>query len=403
MFSEDNNFQREFYQQIPLGVTIEDYSMVKRQVDAIFAEGITDLGQYLKDNPKVFSDMVWEIETIDANESLLKLFKCDNLEQYLKLDNDYEHWIKTDWKEFYLQEIVHFSKGLTYFGDYSDVAANETPLECRCVSWVPSAHKDDWSMVISTHEDITKRKQTERKIIEQRDQLKLLNDQKNEFFAIVAHDLKSPFNALRGFSHLLSETLEKLTPEEIKQYASLINQSSEEAYELVEDLLDWAMVQFDYLEIQPKPYDLKKIIDKNYDRYRTMAKSKNISIKIDAVKDLNIFCDGNMIDAILRNLIVNAIKFTPTSGTITIKTRKNKNTASIKIIDNGVGMSADKINNLFRLDKKVQSRGTEGETGTGIGLHLSCKMAVLNNGKITVESTEGTGTTFTVALPLAQL
>jgi nitrogen-specific signal transduction histidine kinase len=391
---------REFYEQLPLGVTVEDYSAVKSLVDDIFSQGIEDLEQHLIDNPDVLFKMVWEIQGTDANNSLLKLFKVNSLQEYLDLDDDHDHWKHTGWAEFYLHEIVSFSKGQTHFGDYLDSAADGTPIECRCVAWIPSGYENNWSHVITTHEDITKRKQAEMEILKQRDELKALNAQKDEFFAIIAHDLKSPFNALKGFSYLLSEQVEDMSTKEIKQYAALVNRSAEEAHQLVEDLLDWALVQFDRINFNPVKCDLNKIVDTNLTRYQPVADIKKIKIKIDTAKNLKVHGDANMIDTILRNFISNAIKFSDQSGTVTISTRKNDNMANIRIKDDGIGISSSNLARLFQLDKKVQMQGTEGETGTGFGLHLCKKMAELNGGEIFAESIIGEGSVFSFTLPL---
>ncbi len=162
MFGKDDKQLREFFEQLPLGVVIEDYSRVKLEVDRLLHDGVVDIEKYLKENPDVLFELVLKIRAMDANDSLLRLFKCKSLQEYFDMNDNPDGWQGADWTSYYIQEIVSFTKGRVHFGDFADRALDETPLEYRCVSWIPTKHLDDWSIVITTHEDVSERRELER-------------------------------------------------------------------------------------------------------------------------------------------------------------------------------------------------------------------------------------------------
>ncbi len=162
MFGKDDKQLREFYEQLPLGVLIEDYSRVKQEVGRLLNDGVVNLEKHFKEHPEVLFELVLKIRAIDANDSFLRLFKCKSLQEYFDMNDDPDSWQGADWANYYIQEIVNFTKGRVHFGDFLDRALDETPLEYRCVSWIPTKHMDDWSIVITTHEDVSERRKLER-------------------------------------------------------------------------------------------------------------------------------------------------------------------------------------------------------------------------------------------------
>lgn len=181
-----------------------------------------------------------------------------------------------------------------------------------------------------------------------------------------------------------------------------MHESAQRVFKLLENLLEWSRLQMGQLKFEPGPVDLKEIIDTNLELYVPLAKEKAIRLTGKRRKSLNVFADAHMVDAIVRNLVNNAIKFTPEKGKVTISARRNGKWAEVEVSDTGVGISADKAARLFRLDEKTSTVGTGGETGTGLGLHLCKEMVERQGGRIQVKSTEGEGSAFRFTLPLHQ-
>ena len=232
-------------------------------------------------------------------------------------------------------------------------------------------------------------------------ELENLNQQKDKFFSIIAHDLRSPFTALLGFSSMLQDRADKLGPEKVKEFASHIHESGNRVFKLLENLLEWARLQMDRVEFEAKVVSLGEIAQKTIEVLGPVAAEKDIKL-IERGTSINAFADEHMIDAVIRNLVNNAIKFTPHEGTIAIvyEADESEGVARISVMDTGVGMNAETTQKLFKLSENVTTKGTDGEGGTGLGLLLCYELVNRNQGTISVESEQGTGSTFTVTLPL---
>jgi len=235
-----------------------------------------------------------------------------------------------------------------------------------------------------------------------RDELDTLNKQKDKFFSIIAHDLRSPFNALLGFSSILESRGPELPADQVSDYGRLVHQAAQQSFALLEDLLDWSRLQMGRMEFDPQPLDVGKSVEAGLFLFEPNAAAKDIKLSADHPRGLMAFADAQMVQTILRNLINNAIKFTPEKGAIAVTARRSGDGIEVAVTDNGVGMTAEKIERLFQLDEKTSTMGTGGESGTGLGLHLCKELVEKNGGKITIESTVGKGSTFKFTLPVAE-
>jgi len=234
-----------------------------------------------------------------------------------------------------------------------------------------------------------------------RDQLSELNARKDNFFAIIAHDLRSPFNALLGFSEVLATTSDRMAPNEIVDYGKLIHRSAEEALKLVEDLLDWSRLQLGRMDIEFRPFNIGELTSLNVKRYELVAEAKNVKLEAGDASEVWAIGDHKMADTVVRNLISNAIKFTQNGGTVTVTSSQNKDRVEMRISDSGVGIPKDKLATLFTLGEKKSTKGTNGETGTGLGLQLCKELIEKQGGEISVESEPGKGSVFMFSLPVA--
>ena len=242
----------------------------------------------------------------------------------------------------------------------------------------------------------------EEKVTQRTKELQELNATKDKFFSIIAHDLKNPFNTLMGFSELLIQSFDGFPPEKVKEYIGIIHDTSKSSYALLENLLEWSRSQTGRIKVAPEIFDLKEIINDNFELLITQASKKNISLVSELPPSMPVFADENMINTVIRNLISNAIKYTPEGGKITISEEKDDNSHTLKIKDSGVGISEENIPKLFRIDQNFSTNGTAQETGTGLGLILCNEFVRKNNGKIWVESEVDKGSTFSIQLPLNQ-
>ncbi|MFP4469631.1 MAG: ATP-binding protein [Bacteroidales bacterium] len=248
-----------------------------------------------------------------------------------------------------------------------------------------------------------KRKQSEQLLRESERQLRESNLTKDRFFNIIAHDLKNPFNAIIGFSTLLTDEWPEFQDNEKLMMIHSIRSSSEGAYELLMNLLEWSRLQVGKINFDAEFVDISTLIDLNFSLLKSNAEGKNIRLRKGATCERLVWVDPNMINTVLRNLISNAIKFTPKDGLILVECGKHPDypeSMVISVSDSGVGIPQDEIPDLFEITNSKTTTGTAGETGTGIGLVLCKEFVEKNNGKIWLESNPAKGTTFYVALPV---
>ena len=253
---------------------------------------------------------------------------------------------------------------------------------------------------IGVNIDISDFKNAELALKESREKLLQLNADKDVFISILSHDLKSPFNNLLGLSKLLIEDIRKLDIDEIESLAKHINKTARTTYNLLEDLLKWARMQQGNIPFNPQNLSFGDICKSILEILNPNAKTKNITINYSGKDGINIFADVDMLKSVLRNLVSNAIKFTNTGGTISIKAEQTDLNVTISVLDNGIGITPDVLNKLFDLSQVITTKGTAKETGTGLGLLLCKEFVEKHGGKIWVESQVGKGSEFKFSLPI---
>lgn len=246
--------------------------------------------------------------------------------------------------------------------------------------------------------DITQRKKTEQALIELNKKLSELNADKDRFIGILGHDLKSPFNNLLGLSEVLMEDIHNLDFKQIEEISSTINTTARATYNLLEEILLWARTQQGKIAFNPQLLSFRKICLETLEILNITAQKKDITINYQDNEDLEVFADSDMLKTIIRNLISNSIKFTSAHGKINIKAEKISESVTISVSDNGRGIEPQVLSKLFDIDEVITTKGTAGETGTGLGLLLCKGFVEKHGGRIWAESEVGRGSEFKFTL-----
>jgi len=267
-----------------------------------------------------------------------------------------------------------YDQKVSYFGDFSD-AMNR--------------------MIAALRE----RQELAEKVRIYAEELKHTNATKDKLFSIIAHDLRNPFNAFLGLSNALIYDLEAGNSDVAIEYARLMNESAEQGYQLLVNLLDWSRQQRNTIVYTPRLFNIKDTIKSTISLVDISASSKNIKIELIADGELPLNSDEAIFSTVVRNLLSNAVKYTPDGGGIIVKAVKVEEFYNISVKDSGVGIPADKLELLFSGDAVTSTPGTNREKGTGLGLMLCNDFVRMLGGKIWVESTEGQGSTFTFSVP----
>jgi len=244
----------------------------------------------------------------------------------------------------------------------------------------------------------------------QRDELKsnnvkleVMNATKDKFFSIIAHDLINPFNSILGFSDLLVKSQTDNKMKDSAAYASIIHASARNAFSLLENLLEWSRSQTGGITYNPQNIDFERLVQKSVNLCKSLAEVKGIEMQISNLKNISIKADENMLNTVMRNLITNAIKYTPKGGKVIISAQLSKSFLEVAVTDTGIGMSNEIMSKLFKIHQIKSVEGTNKEKGTGLGLFL-CKTFIENHGgKIWVESELGKGSCFRFTIPHTEI
>jgi signal transduction histidine kinase len=245
-------------------------------------------------------------------------------------------------------------------------------------------------------------KRNKRTLQTKNEELRQLNQTKDRFFAIVGHDLRGPITSFSGINDLLNWYISKNDMEQVKAFGGKITQSVRQLDTLLNNLLNWAMSQTDAVPYKPEPLQLNQLTKECYGYFQHSLEVKQVTLTDETPDDFFVYADKNALASVLRNLVSNAIKFTPPKGSIKIMAKLTGDLVWIEVSDTGVGLSEAKLKTIFSLSENKTTSGTSGEKGTGLGLVLCADYVALNKGTIKVESKEGEGTTFSFSIPSFQ-
>jgi PAS domain S-box-containing protein len=255
---------------------------------------------------------------------------------------------------------------------------------------------------IGITQNINHRKRAEDKILRQNEELIKVNAEKDKFFSIIAHDLKGPFQGFIGLTELMSGSIDEMDKDELQSIIRTLNITAKNLYELLDNLLNWAVVKRGHKKFDPQKLNLTSLLDDVREIVDHMADQKGILLTNSIPTELNVLADKESLRTIFRNLVSNAIKFTPNGGSVSLKAYANdKGYVVVSVADTGIGMPDQIKKNLFSISTKVSRPGTNNEPSTGLGLILCKELVEKHGGTIWVESHEGQGSTIYFTVPAA--
>ena len=252
--------------------------------------------------------------------------------------------------------------------------------------------------------DITERKKNEMEMQLKNKELQKIYTEKDKFFSIIAHDLRSPFNGFLGLTQIMAEDLPSLTMSEIQNIAVSMRNSATHLYRLLENLLSWTRIEQGLIPFNPVTMELKPVVDESLAMVLELANKKEIEISYQIPEGTQVFADNNILQTLLRNLVSNAVKFTQKQGKICISATYNAEVGiQISVQDSGIGMDKDMIGKLFKIDEDTSRKGTDGEPSTGLGLIICKDFVEKHGGKLWVKSEPEKGSEFCFTLPKKQV
>jgi PAS domain S-box-containing protein len=243
--------------------------------------------------------------------------------------------------------------------------------------------------------DLTEQIRHEEQMQKNAEDLQALNNSKDKFFSIIAHDLRSPFTTFLGFTEVLDEEIDTLPKDELKTIVSYMRNSAINLYQLLENLLEWSLLHREITRFEPESVQLSQLVLNCTTTISDSAKLKGIDLQYEIPDNLKVIADIHMLQTIIRNLLSNAVKFTAAGGSVQISAfTSEEHFVTISVKDTGIGIHAGLLQKIFLFDENNKTKGTEGELSTGLGLILCKEFVEKHGGKIWIESEEGKGSTF---------
>jgi len=297
-----------------------------------------------------------------------------------------------------------------YYAGNKSLMTQVSEMQQRCkdgsLIWVEFTTMfkiDDRAMItdiIGVTRNIDERKKAEIEIQKKNEELSVVINEKDKFFSIISHDLRSPFASIVSLLGLLAENSYDYSPDELNHFVQSAHKAAQSIFQLLENLLEWSRLQRGVMPFNPEHINLKAFLESCDSSTFEMAQNKQIELDVDFPPELMVTADQNMLHSIVRNLITNAIKFTDNGGAVKVKARSHEgNTVLISIQDNGIGMDEERLKNLFRMNINVSRPGTNNEPSSGLGLLLCKEFVEKHGGKIWAESEVGKGSTFYFTIP----
>jgi signal transduction histidine kinase len=232
------------------------------------------------------------------------------------------------------------------------------------------------------------------------EELEKANNQKDKFFSIIAHDLRSPFQGFLGITQNLAENADSYSAEELPTVFMQMHQTADNLFNLLRNLLEWAQMQKGAMNFQPKELFLFDLVAENAQTLEKRGEQKGITIINKVSSEVKVCADERMINSVLLNLISNAVKFTNRNGKVTISANNTEEQMiEVYVSDTGIGMPKSSVEKLFNVGEKIRSVGTDGELSTGLGLILCKEFVEKHGGKIWAESEQGMGSSFYFSIP----
>ena len=387
------------FEQLPLGIQEEDYSAIKKIVDKLRFQGVSDLRSYLFGNPQLLREMVAGTRITNVNQALLDIHRAQSKQSFIDGEtDDIDEWWDAQWVEFYAEEIAHLADGIIYEAERVDTRSDESYMETRSISTVVQGYEDTWERVLTIHEEITERKQAEAELIEAKVQAEKANQAKSEFLSSMSHELRTPLNAILGFSQLFE--YDQDLSEQQQTNATEINRAGRHLMTLIDQILDLSRIEAGEVDVSMEPVSLLTTLSDSVAWVLPLAKNREVTITFDPslFEGINVMADAIRLKQVFLNLLTNAVKYNHQGGRVTIhQQRAIDGSVRIGVEDTGVGISEEKLKDLFQPFNRLGQEFSAVE-GTGIGLVITRQLVGLMEGQLDIESEPGQGSIFWVSL-----
>jgi PAS domain S-box-containing protein len=384
-----NNEQRyrTLYHEIPAGVTLEDYSLVKQRIDALVLDGISDLRQYFLEHDDELEKAIRDVRVVSANLSMAKLYGMETSDEILDSLRRFEAWNDTEWRQFYIGEFAAMAAGdPTFSAEILDATVNDFPVEIRCTSRIVDGCEEDWSEVISIQEDITEQKK--------------ISKMQSEFVSTVSHELRTPLTSIKGSLGLIKSGSAGDLPDNVKSLLDIADSNSKRLLRLIDDILDIGKIDAGKLYFDMVPVDLGEMLKLAVQSNEGYGVGYDVGVVLsNEVSGAVVTGDQERLIQVVSNLVSNATKYSPAGEQVEVSLCVHDGGFRVAVADRGSGVPEDFRDNIFGKFSQADSSDTRQKDGTGLGLYISKAIIEQHGGTIGFDAEKTKGTTFYFYLP----
>ena len=401
VLEQSQQYYRALFENSPISVWEQDFSQVKERLDALKARGVQDLEAYFRERPQEIQELAKLVKVLNCNQATLKLYRAGSKED---LFSGIARVFAEESPEDFKYGLLMIAQGeQEFFLERKHATLDGELLEVELYWSVAPGHEDTYSRVLVNIVDVTERKQYERRLRQTTEEAESANRAKSQFLANMSHEIRTPLNGIMGMMQLMQAT--ELTQEQ-ELYINLSLSSANRLNRLLSDILDLSRIEAGQMELREEKVDVKKLCDSVYELFMVTSREKNVSLEYSLDPDMPAVLVGDeaRLQQILFNLVGNALKFTD-QGRVSVNWHlQQRGSRDVRVLitvsDTGIGMTEDKLEELFKPFAQAENAYTRQYQGAGLGLSIVKRLVDLMNGSISVVSTLGEGSTFYVSLPL---
>lgn len=391
---------KDLFSHVGVALWIEDASLLKEEIDNIRNRGVYNFRTYLTRNPAELIRFLSLIRVIDVNPKALNLLQASSKSQIKK--GIRSHFTNESFNQV-REEILHYIEGgnsYEYESQKQTITGENTTSSIKTV--IPDDCKDSWSLWYVTETDVTENKKLQLVLNQHQHTYEEFTSFRNKLLSAISHDLRNQFGNLIGFSDILVDRFSDLDDSKKLDYARLIHQITVQTHELLNNLLNWAKMKDNHLNLTYTRFSFADLLQECEKQTVYLLKLKNITVQVSNPENVSLTADYNIVSFVLRNILGNAIKFSSQNSSIDIDISKAFGKVVFAIKDYGSGMSEEEIASIYNVNVPSRIVTNEPESaakGAGLGLILCRDFVKRLGGSIKIESQEDIGTTFTVYIP----
>ena len=308
--SDSEQRYSSLFSKLPLGAQEQDWSLIKKALDKLRADGVEDLKGYFGNNPRVLKELINTIKITSVNDALLSIYGASSAAEYIEDEENPSEWLDAEWSNLYASEIAALAgPDKIHYQELEETRWDDSVFQTRLITSVVKGDEESWSRILTIVEDVTERKQNEIALIEAKESAEQASKAKSEFLATMSHEIRTPMNGVLGMTELLMDTG---LDTRAQRLATTAHRSAESLLEIINDILDFSKIEAEKLELAEDDFDLREVLEDVLEMIAGQAHRKGLDCIANLPPELPRLVRGDAVRLrqVMVNLLGNAVKFT---------------------------------------------------------------------------------------------